>query len=101
MAKIVVLKAGSEKKMPDELKKLVNEAFEGAEEEEEKELEGIINEDIRKAREMINEIEELLMSIDGEELSKPNQDYVSSLIMHLGEFTPEEKEEGEDKENEE
>jgi hypothetical protein len=100
MAKIVVLKAGSGKRMPDEMKKLVNDAFDGAEETEDKELENVINEDIKKAREMINEIEELLESIDEKELSKPNQDYVSSLIMHLGEFTPNETEEKEGDDNE-
>lgn len=87
--KVITLNARAGGKMSDEMKTLVNDAFEASEEVEDKELENIKNSSILKARTMINEIEELLAEIDSEELTKPNKDYVESLIMHLGEFTPE------------
>ena len=99
MEKVVVLKKSASAKMPDVLKKIVNEAFDGAETEEDKEVADTINEDIKKAREMINEIEEELEEMDEKELSKPNQDYVDNLMMSLSQYIfkeeENEKEEGE------
>ena len=93
---IARLKAGAEAKMPDELKRAVNEAFDGAEEAEDKEVDSMINEDCKTARRLINEIEEELEEMDEKELTAPNQTYVNDLIMSLDRFVKKE-EDGEDK----
>jgi len=89
---IAKLKAGASARMPDELKKAVNEAFDGAEEAEDKEVEACVNDDVKTARQMINEIEEELEELDEKELTAPNQTYVNDLIMSLSRFIKHEEE---------
>lgn len=95
MSKIVVLKQGSESKMSNEMKKAVNEAFDGADEAEDEEVADTINADVKTARAMINEIEEELDEMDEKELTVPNQDYVDRLIMSLQQYVEKDEEDGE------
>ncbi len=93
--KTVTLKQGSESKMSNEMKKAVNEAFDGADEAEDEEVAATINPDVKTARAMINEIEEELDEMDEKELTVPNQDYVDRLIMSLQQYVEKDEEDGE------